>query len=324
MEVTSGIGGGRTRTFGLFNLQPDAGVAAPVRRLPIWTPPGAERRINADVPGAYVDLPADEIPQSLQLREVEDLALGGPLGRIPQHRTRRLPQRGGAHLCPHQCTVGDPTTTKPRAFLTLPTVCDASLTFDAEAASWQQGGTENATTTSGGPIVDCDALNLDLESEGLLSVTKASSASGFVFRFYNENEGYANPRERTQALVKGLTVELPKGVRLNPSVGAGLGVCTPAQLAAETAFNTPGAGCPNASKIGDFIVGLPYFQNRLRGSIYLAQPDDPTTPAPGAENPFDSLLAALPGRQVRRPGDAVPDPWQAHPRPRRRDDHRDL
>jgi hypothetical protein len=315
VEVTTGIGGGQTRTFGLFNLQPAIGTAAQFGASPFGKSLVFSARINADVPGAYVDLAADEIPQSLQLRALRIRLWGVPWDASHNPERDDCLNEEEPSFAHSKCSVGDPTTTRPRAFLTLPTVCDASLTFNAEAASWQESAIDSATTTSGGPIVDCDVLNLDLESEGLLSVTKASSASGFVFRFYNENEGYANPRERTQALVKHLTVELPKGVSLNPSVGAGLGVCTPAQLAAESAFNPPGAGCPNASKIGVFIVGLPYFENRLRGSVYLAQPDDPATAAKGAENPFDSLLAvylvaksADRGMLFRIPGRLIPDP----------------
>ena len=99
---------------------------------------------------------------------------------------------------------------------------------------------------------------------------------------------------------------LPEGVTLNPSMGAGLGVCSEAQLAAESAFNPPGAGCPNSSKIGDFLVKLPYFQNELRGSIYLAKP---------RENPFGSLLAiyliaksADRGLLIKVPAELIPDP----------------
>ena len=315
VKVTSGIGGGQTRTFGLFNLQPEAGMVARFGASPFGHPLVFEARINAEVPGAYVDLQAEEIPQNLQLRGLEVSLWGVPWDASHNSKRGNCLNEEEPDFAPAKCTVGEPITTKPRAFVTLPTVCGASLTFNAEAASWQQAGTDSATTTSGGSITDCGALNLDLESEGLLSVTKASSASGFVFRFFNENEGYANPRERTQALVKKLKVQLPKGVSLNPAVGAGLGVCTPAQLAQETPFNAPGAGCPNASKIGVFIVGLPYFQNRLRGSIYLAQPDDPATSAPGAENPFDSLLAAYlvaksadRGMLFRIPGKLTPDP----------------
>jgi NHL repeat len=305
VRVTSGIGGGQTRTFGLFNLQPNFGEAARFGASPFGKSLVFDTKINSEVPGAYVDLDAAEIPQDLQLESLTVSLWGAPWDA--SHNTQRgdclneeEPTFGFA-----KCWAGEPLTSKPRAFVTLPTVCGASLTFSAEASSWQQPGTDQATASSG-QVTGCQKLKFELESNGLLSVTKASSASGFVFRFDNENEGFANARERTQALVKKLTVQLPKGVSLNPSVGAGLDVCTPAQLAAETAFNPPGSGCPNGSKIGVFIVGLPYFANRLTGSVYLAEPHD---------NPFDSLLAvylvaksADRGMLFRIPGELSPDP----------------
>ena len=315
VEVRSGIGGGKTRTFGLYNLQPNYGEAARFGASPFGKSLVFDARINSDVPGAYVDLDAAEIPQSLELESVKVSLWGAPWDASHNAERGDCLNEEEPGFAFAKCWVGEPQTSKPRAFVTLPTVCGASLTFDAEASSWQQGGTETATASSGGPVTGCENLKFELESDGLLSVTKASSASGFVFRFDNENEGFANARERTQALVKKLTVELPKGVSLNPSVGAGLGVCTPGQLAAETAFGAPGSGCPNASKIGVFIVGLPYFSKRLRGSVYLAQPDSPETTAPGAENPFDSLLAvylvaksADRGMLFRIPGKLTPDP----------------
>jgi hypothetical protein len=78
---------------------------------------------------------------------------------------------------------------------------------------------------------------------------------------------------------------------INPSVGAGLGVCTPASYASETISSPPGAGCPNVSKIGEISVESPLFEGPVGGSLFLAEPDDPATAAPGTENPFDSLLA---------------------------------
>jgi hypothetical protein len=78
---------------------------------------------------------------------------------------------------------------------------------------------------------------------------------------------------------------------INPSLAAGLGVCTPGGYAAETASSPPGAGCPENSKIGKFTVTSPLFEDLIEGAIFLAEPDDRASATPGAENPFDSLLA---------------------------------
>jgi hypothetical protein len=106
-------------------------------------------------------------------------------------------------------------------------------------------------------------------------------------------------------------VALPDGFTINPSVGAGLGVCTPAQFAAETPTSAPGAGCPNQSKIGTLTVQSPLvieettsFEQEIKGSMYLAQPHN---------NPFNTLIAiyllarAPNGIFVKVAGKLVPD-----------------
>jgi hypothetical protein len=74
-------------------------------------------------------------------------------------------------------------------------------------------------------------------------------------------------------------------------------------------------GCPEDSKIGSFTVQSPLFEETVSGAIYLAQPDDRDTAAPGGENPFNSLLAVYliarsPARGVlvRVAGKLTPDP----------------
>jgi len=314
IEVTTGLGGGKTRSFGLFNLEPKAGYAARLGAAPFGQPLAFDMQIRADVPGAYMSL-STEVPQSMQLQDLSLSLWGVPWDA--SHNYQRDDCLNGAEpdFGWGKCSSGEPLVTKPRAFITMPSVCGSALGFEATVASWQETEAQAATAASAAPVSGCASLDFKLQQEGLLSVKKASSASGFAYRFYNEDEEHTNPRGRIQALAKKVQVELPQGVTLNPSVGAGLGTCTPAQLSNESAFNAPGAGCPGASKIGTFIVGLPYYSKRLRGSIYLARPDDPATSTHGAENPFDSLLAvylvaksADRGLLFRIPGQLTPNP----------------
>ena len=86
-------------------------------------------------------------------------------------------------------------------------------------------------------------------------------------------------------------VTLPEGMTVNPSIAEGLGVCTPADLDRETLHSAPGEGCPNASKIGTVHTESPLIDRPIEGEVFLAQQDAPATSAPGAENPFDSLIA---------------------------------
>jgi hypothetical protein len=314
-------GGSELRCFGIFNLQPKAGTVARFGAAPFGHHLAFDVYIRSDVPGAYTVLDASEVPEALALQNLRLSFWGAPWDSTHNVERGDCLNETEPAFAWAKCSAGDPINTQPRAFLTLPTLCGSPLEFKASIGSWQDPALENAVATnrdSGGapaPLEDCGAFNFALEQDALLSVKKASSASGFVFRFDNNDLGLTEPRTRVNSLVKKLTVELPRGVTLNPSLGAGMGVCTAAQVAAESVLTPPGAGCPNASKIGSFILGLPYFSERLRGSVYLAQPDDPATSAHGAENPFDSLLAVyLIAKSADRdlffriPGKLSPDP----------------
>jgi hypothetical protein len=304
VEITTGLGGGKTSTFGLFNREPRTGYAARFGASPFGQPLDFDMRIEAEVSGANMVLENAEVPQSLRLQGMKVTLWGIPWDA--SHNTERgdCLNEEEPTFAWGKCSVGEPLTAEPRAFVTMPSVCGAPLSFEAQTASWQ-GEAENRSAASAVPVSGCQSLEFNLLQAGQLSVKKASSATGYLYRFFNEDTEQSDPRGRIQALAKKVTVALPDGVTLNPSVGAGLGTCSPGQLANESPFNPPGTGCPNAAKIGTFQVGLPYFTKRLRGSIYLAKPYD---------NPFGSLLAvylvaksAERGMLFRIPGKLTPD-----------------
>ncbi len=313
-------GGSELRRFGFFSLPPKAGKLARFGAAPWGEPVAFDAELRSDQSGAYFSLVADEIPQGLGLEELNVSLWGSPWDETHNAERGDCLNEAAPEFGWSKCSVGDPLNTKPLAFVSLPARCDDSLSFEAAVSSWQ-GSTESAIAlnrdSGGDPVAltGCAQLKFDFEPESLLSTSKASSGSGYVFRFQNEDPGLTDPRARTRAPVKQFAIELPDGVTINPSLGAGLGTCAPSQLAAESAFNGQGAGCPNSSKIGVFRVSLPFYRDTLRGSIYLAQPDDPATQAHGAENPFDSLLAvylivksADRGILIRIPGELTPDP----------------
>ncbi|HWO15838.1 MAG TPA: NHL repeat-containing protein [Solirubrobacterales bacterium] len=319
VEVSGGAGA--TRRFGLFELDdPPVGSAFRLAAAPFGQPLVFDAEIESDQKGTYLLLAATDVPGALQLQGLELTLWGAPWDA--SHNTERgncLNEAApGFAWC--KSSVGEPTDSPPRAFLTLPTECRDSLPFFARVSSWQEAGEQSASALnrdSGGdpaPIEDCSSLVFNPAPEGFLSVKKASSSSGFTFRFSDTDPGLADPRGRVHAQAREAVVELPDGVTLNPSLGAGLQTCSPAQLANESAFNPQGAGCPNGSKIGAFSVRLPFYDGLLNGGVYLATPDEPGGAA-GVENPFDSLLAvyliaksADRGVLITVPGKLIPDP----------------
>jgi hypothetical protein len=106
-----------------------------------------------------------------------------------------------------------------------------------------------------------------------------------------------------QSDLKDITVDLPKGMSLNPSAANGLGSCSSAQIGIDPTTGVPNEAkptCPADSQIGSVEVETPLLPQKLPGHVYLATPHD---------NPFDSLVAIyatiedpLSGTLIKLPG----------------------
>jgi hypothetical protein len=322
VEVRTGTGGGTTWRFGVYNLDPAPGVAAQLGFAPFETQIALDMHLRPAAEGGYaLTLEARDFPQSLSLTGL-DLALWGVPWAASHNGERGNCLNEAEPGFPWaKCSIGDPTSSKPLAYLTMPTRCQGSLAFTARASAWQQPAEVVSEAESLDaldqpvPVTSCPNLPFFPQTAGQLNTQRASSPSGFNFRLSNDNEGLLDPALRAPSQTRTATVRLPEGLTINPSLAAGLGACTPAQYVAETATGPPGSGCPNNSKIGDFTVKTPLFEGSIAGAIHLALPDDRATLAAGAENPFDTLIAVyLVGRSADRgvlvkvAGRLVPNP----------------
>jgi hypothetical protein len=134
----------------------------------------------------------------------------------------------------------------------------------------------------------------------------AQSPTGLDFSLDVNDEGLTSPTGQAHSDIKKAVVTLPEGFSTNPALAEGLEVCSEADLARETPFSAPGAGCPNASKIGTVEVESKLIEENVNGALYIAKP---------YENPFNSLLALYIviknpnlGILVKQPLQVVPDP----------------
>ncbi len=312
--------GGSSRSFGLFNLTPPEGVPSELGFAPFGQHVVLDSHVGATEGEYALSLNATDIPQSLEASGIEVKIWGVPWAAVNDSErgdclNEAEPQIGWA-----KCSVGEPSNVFPFAYLTLPSHCEGALSFKAMASSWGRGNASAEAINrdqSGSPAPQegCDTLVFEPQPLGFLTDTKASSASGYNFRLKVNYEGLLLPRLRVPAQTKAVHLTLPQGVTINPSVGAGLSVCTPAQYASETDHWTSDSGCPSTSKIGDFRLHSPLYREWIAGGIYLAQADDPRTSAKGAENPFDTLVAVYliakspeRGILVKVAGQINPDP----------------
>jgi hypothetical protein len=320
-EVRSARDGGAPRRFGLFNLAPPPGVAAQLGFAPFGAPIVLDVVVRQSLDGLWgLSLQAHNVPQSLDIGALSLKFWGAPW--VDSHNGERgnCLDEAEPDFPWAKCSVGRPAAEQPRAYLTLPARCSGPLSVGVAASAWQQPATVRAgavTRSSFGQVLQpgaCPGLNFSPTPLGLLTDKKASSPSGYHFRFDDTNSGLTDPARTASPSVRRLVLTLPDGVTVNPSVGAGLDTCSPGQFAAETPTSVPATGCPNGSKIGDFSLHSQLFEQLFEGAIYLATPDQPGTPAAGAENPFDSLVAVyliakLPARgvEVKLAGQIVPD-----------------
>jgi hypothetical protein len=286
LEVESSLG---ERRFGLFNLEAAPGRAAQLGASPYGAPVAFDVVVRPSADGTYaLALAVANFPQSLDVSGLSLSLWGVPWALSHSSERGNCLNEQEPSFPWAKCSVGPPANNKPLAYLTLPTLCGAPISFAASATSWQQAGQASASahnldpSDKALPITGCAGLGFKPLPEGNLTDKMASSPSGFNFRLENESDALIDPTQRIPAQVNSVVVGLPSGVTVNPSVGAGLGACTPAQYAAETAQGPEGSGCPNAAKIGDFEVITPLFSERLRGAVYLASP---------YQNPSGNLVA---------------------------------
>lgn len=321
VTLRSSIGGGSARTFGLFNLEPPPGSPAQIGFNPYGVPIALTPRIR-DLGGEYgVTLDVSSIPQRFDVYGMRVTIWGVPWAISHNGERGNCLNEADPAFPWAKCPLS-PAAPPAKAYLTLPSSCDGPLAFQVRANSWQQPAFVTATAlsrdASGRPagLEGCEGLRFEPVVLGQLTNPRASSPSGFDFSLTPKEEALTNPSPfRAPSQTRRAVVELPEGVTVNPSLAAGLGSCSVAGYLAESATSPPGAGCSENSKIGTFTVRSPLFEELVKGAIFLGQPDDRATPEPGAENPFDSLLALylvakLPARGVvvKVAGKLVPDP----------------
>ena len=290
--LTSKGGTGEPLYGSVYNLEPPPHVAA---KLGFWvgaTPIPIEVGVG-EFPPYSIAASAANISQLLDVIASKLVLWGNPADQAHD------PQRG---LCLDPLdgdSLGECEASIPNVpLLTLPRACEGPLKTHYRMDSWQNPGIfeEGSALThdaSGNPrgFSGCGKLDFSPTIESQTTSDSAETGSGLDFNADFKNEGLGNPKGLADSDPKKAVVTLPEGVTINPSVGEGLGVCAPAQVKRETAKSAPGEGCPNASKVGTLHVVTPLVDEAIDGSVFLAQQDDPATTTPGAENPFDSLIA---------------------------------
>ncbi len=275
-----------------------------IRQAPDYNAVASVQGLNQTAPvfGSIVELwgvPADP---------AHDLVRGWVCGfNAKAVEGRRIQRPTSGETCPSNASLAP--------FLTLPRSCEGPAVTTYQARSWQEPDVWVSGSHIGPAFTGCEKLGFLPEIGSQATTDSAETGTGLDFSIDFDDPGLKNPDGLAQSDLQKAVVTLPRGVTINPSAGEGLGVCAPADLDRETLVSVPGEGCPNASKIGTVEVVSPLVAEPVDGSVFLAAQDDPGTTAPGAENPFDSLIAfyiVLKGPKlgilVKQPAKVEPDP----------------
>jgi hypothetical protein len=172
----------------------------------------------------------------------------------------------------------------PPAFLSMPTSCSGPLQASARVNSWLTPADRQSFSPSEPlqALDGCNELAFSPNISAQPTTDRASAPSGLDFNLDFHDEGLTSAEGVSQSHLKDISVTLPEGFTVNPSAGAGLSGCSPADYARESISSLSGEGCPNSSKLGTVEVQTPLLPVPIHGSLYIAQP---------FENPFGSLLS---------------------------------
>jgi len=265
-------------TLPVFNLEPAPGHTAQFGVFALVSPMVMNASVRAD--GDYgLKVTLHNLPQFLPV-------VGGVLDlwgvpADPAHDTLRGQCLGFEGQSLGECPVG----VSRRPFLTLPVRCGEPPVVGFRMDSWERP--EEFVSQSASPLdaeghglalEGCDALDFSPRIGVRPESDTPDSASGVgIDLSLPQNEG---PDGLAEGELRNVDLALPSGLSLNPATGDGLGSCSPQQIALGAASPPT---CPDSSRIGSVEVSSPLVAEPLRGSIYLATPN---------ENPFGSMLAA--------------------------------
>ena len=301
--------GGTVRHYGLFSLVPPYGTVATFGASPPGGPLVFAVHLREDDAGA--DLSLAGVPQASDLRSLQVTIWGTPQDAVhDDERGNCLNEETGGSwsTCGVLGGEGGAAIHQPvsqvKSYLTLPTTpCGQALAVTAGATSWQ--GQSAAASSALSALSACNT-DLTIASVKLMSAD-AAARTGLQFHLHvNDGGGILNPGGIARPAIAHAVLSLPEGLTINPSLAAGLGSCSEADFARESAASEPGAGCPNGSKIGDVTVAEPLgLPEDMHGSLYLAAPH---------ANPYGALIGvylvvrnARRGLAVKSVGEISPD-----------------
>jgi hypothetical protein len=168
------------------------------------------------------------------------------------------------------CVVSEPRPPGSRElpFLTNPTRCGVPLSLDVSASSWAEPARFDTLAGAFPTIAGCDSLPFGPALELEPTTQRAASPTGLGLTITLPSPEGAGVLEPAQ--IRDAKIDMPVGVTVNPGSADGLQACSPEQVG----FGTRNASkCPDAAKLADTEFDIPALPRRMKGAIYLREPE---------------------------------------------------
>jgi hypothetical protein len=210
------------------------------------------------------------------------------------------------HGVPETPSGARPSGLVPVPFMRNPTQCGIPQGVTVTATPYALPDLHSQVFAPLQPVTGCGMLQFGPQLSLTPTTALAGTASGLDANLTFPQDGLRFNNLTGEADQRRVEVTLPEGVTINSGQAEGLGACSEADFALESADSTPGDGCPESSKIGTIAAVSPLLDEPAEGSIFVATPN---------ENPFGTLIAVylvlrVPDRGVivKLPGRVTTDP----------------
>lgn len=249
----------------VYMMQPPGGdVVARVGLIAAFIPIYADATVRSE--GDYgLSVEINDSAAEAKLVNVEATLWGVPAD--PSHDRERCTPR---EVIKPGCTESSPRPpgSRPLPFLTNPTRCGVPLSIEISAASWAEPDRFDARATDFPTISGCDKLPYGPDLTIEPTNHRAAAPTGLDITARLPASVGVNVLEPAQT--RDVRVKLPESLITNSSAAEGLEACSEAQVHFHKRVASE---CPDAAKVADFEAEIPALPRRIKGAVYLREPE---------------------------------------------------
>jgi hypothetical protein len=205
-------------------------------------------------------------PAAARVLKLESTLWGVPAA--PAHNKERCTAIEAFNGC--TTSPSRPPGSNEVPFFTNPTRCGVSLNVGVNASSWAEPEfmPEREVQTPFPEITGCNRVPFGPTMEAVPTSHHTSAPSGLDMTLKQPAAGGVKVLEPSQT--RFIRIDFPKGLVVNTGAADGLAVCSPEQVGFEERV---ASHCPDASKLASTEFDIPVLERKLRGAIYLREPE---------------------------------------------------